>query len=79
MSQGAHRLQPCPFCGCMVTLRICSSHEDDEDAIAMASDEYFAVCCDASTRRPEVLRGCGAHAGYRADEDDAVRAWNERK
>ena len=65
-------MKPCPFCGGTKTLRIVSSHEDEE---YFDSTECFTVSCDASSNGPG---GCGAACGYQRSKEKAVEAWNTR-
>jgi Lar family restriction alleviation protein len=59
-------IKPCPFCGSTKALRLS----------IMNTSGYCAVYCDANTSRG--LNGCGAHGGYKPDEQKAIAYWNTR-
>lgn len=63
-------LKRCPFCGQKVAELIdtVGMYGDDTSQIR---DMYTVVC---NTEKG----GCGATAGWRFHEEDAVKAWNER-
>lgn len=72
-------LKKCPFCGSKAVklttareLEECANFEDCEDYESSDSCPYIAVVCDFTEG------GCGATSGYKVNEDEAVKAWNNR-